>query len=229
MMTIMKSLYFTTILFLQNVLVLSLENGQQMDKRVERLEKIILHQNRVNAEQQIQLDKQQSVIKELQADISRMKVEISHCTSTKEHVSPQKRQYSPTEVAFSTQLTKHLTGLGHHAAVIFDKVILDTTSSYNVGDGVFTVPMTGIYVFTWTASVGNGNWETTELIVNGTPYAYTLVDAGASGDYGSGTQTVVLKVNQSDHVLVRTGNTGDGKLDGNKYDTFSGWILFPLE
>lgn len=81
MMAIMKSLYFTTILLLQNVLVLSLENGQQMDKRVERLEKIILRQNRVNAEQQIQLDKQQSVIKELQADISRMKVEISHCTS----------------------------------------------------------------------------------------------------------------------------------------------------
>lgn len=38
-----------------------------------------------------------------------------------------------------------------------------------------------------------------------------------------------IQVNQSDHVLVRTGNTGDGKLDGNKYDTFSGWILFPLE
>ncbi|XP_052074075.1 collagen alpha-1(X) chain-like [Mytilus californianus] len=221
----MIPLYFTIILLLQTSQILSLENDKQMEKRLEILEKVILHQNRLNAEQQIQLNRQQSVIKELQTEISRMNVEISDCTSMK----VQKRQQSSTEVAFSTQLTKHLAGLGHHSAVIFDKVILDTTSSYNTGDGVFTVPMTGIYVFTWTASVGNGNWETTELVVNGTPYAYTLVDAGTGGDYGSGTQTVVLKVNQSDHVLIRTGNTGDGIVDGNKYDTFSGWILFPLE
>lgn len=37
-------------------------------------------------------------------------------------VPPQKRQNSPNEVAFSTQLTHQLTGLGHHAAVIFNKV-----------------------------------------------------------------------------------------------------------
>lgn len=79
----MVPLYFTTILFLQTVLVLSLEKDTQMDKRVERLQKIILHQNRVNAEHQIQLDRQQSVIKELQTDISRMNIEISDCTSTK--------------------------------------------------------------------------------------------------------------------------------------------------
>lgn len=54
--------------------------------------------------------------------------------------------------------------------------------------------MTGIYVFTWTVSIGDGYIETTELVVNGNPYAHTLVDAGDDGDYGSGTQTVVLRV-----------------------------------
>jgi hypothetical protein len=56
------------------------------------------------------------------------------------------------------------------------KVVLDTTTSYNHGDGVFTTPMTGIYVFTWTASVNGGNWETTELVVDGTPYAYSFLN-----------------------------------------------------
>lgn len=54
--------------------------------------------------------------------------------------------------------------------------------------------MAGIYVFTWTVSVGDGNWESTELIVNGNPYAYSKVDTANGSDYGSGTQTVVLKV-----------------------------------
>jgi len=74
------------------------------------------------------------------------------------------------------------------------KVVLDTTTSYNHGDGVFTPPMTGIYVFTWTASVNGGNWETTELVVDGTPYAYSFIDSDSYSDYGSGTQTVILKV-----------------------------------
>jgi hypothetical protein len=74
------------------------------------------------------------------------------------------------------------------------KVVLDTTTSYNHGDGVFTTPMTGIYVFTWTASVNGGNWETTELVVDGTPYAYSFIDSDSYSDYGSGTQTVILKV-----------------------------------
>ena len=74
------------------------------------------------------------------------------------------------------------------------KAVLDTTTSYNHGDGVFTTPMTGIYVFTWTASVNGGNWETTELVVDGTPYAYSFIDSDSYSDYGSGTQTVILKV-----------------------------------
>jgi hypothetical protein len=74
------------------------------------------------------------------------------------------------------------------------KVVLDTTTSYNHGDGVFTPPMTGIYVFIWTASANGGNWETTELVVDGTPYAYSFIDSDSYSDYGSGTQTVILKV-----------------------------------
>ena len=54
--------------------------------------------------------------------------------------------------------------------------------------------MTGIYVFTQTVSVNGGNWETTELVVDGTPYAYSFIDSDSYSDYGSGTQTVILKV-----------------------------------
>ncbi|XP_063397365.1 complement C1q-like protein 4 [Mytilus trossulus] len=201
---IMLPIYLMIILLLPTSPVLSHEDAKHTETRLQRLE---------------------SVIKELQTDIRRLNVEITECRSTQ----AQKRQNSPNEVAFSTQLTYQLTGLGHHAAVIFNKVILDTTASYNSGDGVFVVPMAGIYVFTWTVSVGGGNWESTQLIVNGNPYAYSKVDTANGSDYGSGTQTVVLKVNQGDHVLIRTGTIGDGVIDGNTYDTFSGWILFPLE
>ncbi|XP_076106873.1 complement C1q tumor necrosis factor-related protein 3-like [Mytilus galloprovincialis] len=204
MNTKMLQIYFTIILLLQIGPVLSQEDSKHTETRLQRLE--------------ILLDRQQAINKELQ-------IEISECKSMKD----KKRQNPPTAVAFSTQLATHLTGLGHHAAVIFDKVILDTTSSYNNGDGVFVVPITGIYVFTWTVSVGMDDWQNTELVVNGIPYAYTKVDSGTGSDYGSGTQIVVLKVNKRDHVWIRTGNIGNGVVDGNTFDTYSGWILFPME
>ncbi|VDI40942.1 Hypothetical predicted protein [Mytilus galloprovincialis] len=204
-------IYLTIILLLQIEPVLSQGNAVNTEERLQRLE--------------IQLDRQQAINKELQTEISRLNLQVTECTSMKD----QKRENSPYAVAFSTQLTTTLTGLGQHAAVIFDKVILDTTSSYNTGDGVFVVPRTGIYVFTWTVSVREEWWETTELVVNGTPYAYSLVDAGVKGDRGTGTQTVVLRVKEADHVLIRTGFIGDGNIEGNTYDTFSGWILFPYE
>ncbi|XP_071180495.1 cerebellin-3-like [Mytilus edulis] len=204
MNTKMLQIHFSIMLLLQIGPVLSQENANHTETRLQRLE--------------ILLDRQQSINKELQT-------EISECKSMKD----TKRQNPPTAVAFSTQLTTHLTGLGHHAAVIFDKVILDTTSSYNNGDGVFVVPISGFYVFTWTASVGMNDWQNTELVVNGTPYAYTQVDSGTGSDYGSGTQIVVLKVNKSDHVWIRTANIGSGVVDGNTFDTYSGWILFPME
>ncbi|CAC5400305.1 unnamed protein product [Mytilus coruscus] len=172
----MVPIYLTIILLLPTSRVLSQEDAKHTETRLQRLE--------------ILLDRQQSINKELQTEISRLNLEITECTSMK----AQKRQNPPNKVAFSTQLTTHLTGLGKHAAVIFDKVILDTTSSYNNGDGVFVVPIVGIYVFTWTVSIANGDWQTTELVVNGAPYAFTKVDTGDGSDYGSGTQTAVLKV-----------------------------------
>jgi hypothetical protein len=45
--------------------------------------------------------------------------------------------------------------------------------------------MTGIYVFTWTASVSGGNWETKELVVDGTPYGYSMVDSDSNSDYAN--------------------------------------------
>ena len=74
------------------------------------------------------------------------------------------------------------------------KVVLDTTKAYNHADGVFTVPLNGVYVFTWTTSVNNGRWQGTQLVVNGVPQANSMVDSAGNTDYNSGTQTVVLKV-----------------------------------
>ena len=74
------------------------------------------------------------------------------------------------------------------------KVLTDTTSSYNRNDGTFTVPLTGMYVFTWTTAVAQ--YETTELVVDGTIYGYARADVANDGDvdYGSASQTIVLQV-----------------------------------
>ncbi|CAG2250591.1 CAPRIN2 [Mytilus edulis] len=47
-------------------------------------------------------------------------------------------------------------------------------------------------------------------------------------DYGSASQIVVLKVNKNQHVWIST-LSGSGALDGYNDNTFSGWLLYPLE
>nr|CBX41711.1 putative C1q domain containing protein MgC1q62 [Mytilus galloprovincialis] len=133
-----------------------------------------------------------------------------------------------TGVAFSVRLTKQLTGLSAHQAVVFDMVVTDTLQAYNNNDGIFAAPITGMYVFFWTTAVKQ--YERTQLLVNGVPYGYASADAANDGDtdYGSASQIVVLKVNKNQHVWIST-LSGSGALDGYNDNTFSGWLLYPLE
>ncbi|CAG2245686.1 C1QL [Mytilus edulis] len=77
---------------------------------------------------------------------------------------------------------------------ILFQVITDTSVSYNPSDGIFTVPVSGVYVFTWSASCGEGRWQDTELFVESIAYGYLKVNTVEKKYSESSMQTVVLAV-----------------------------------
>lgn len=53
-----------------------------------------------------------------------------------------------------------------------------------------------MYVLSWTANVENLNSQSTELVIDGSAKAWAYADTAGSGDgdYGSSSQTIVVKV-----------------------------------
>ncbi|XP_052073032.1 complement C1q-like protein 4 [Mytilus californianus] len=141
-----------------------------------------------------------------------------------------RRAFTESQVAFYAKLSGSLHGLSPHQTIKFDELVTNTSASlYDTATGIFTAPVSGMYVISWTANVNYKQAQATELMVNDVAKASSYADTarGGDGDYGSASQTVVLQVNKGEEVLVRTGTNGNGDVHGADYSTFSAFLLFP--
>ncbi|KAJ8321769.1 hypothetical protein KUTeg_000240, partial [Tegillarca granosa] len=50
------------------------------------------------------------------------------------------------QIAFSVDLSRSLSNLGHYHTIIYNHELLNYGQSYNKNDGIFTVPVSGIYL-----------------------------------------------------------------------------------
>ncbi|CAG2245688.1 unnamed protein product [Mytilus edulis] len=100
------------------------------------------------------------------------------------------RSFCSTEIAelkaeIAILLVKEENGIRSEISTSDGKQeITDTSSSYNPSDGIFTVPVSGVYVFTWSASCDEGRWQDTELVVDNTPYRSLSVDSNEENTLG---------------------------------------------
>ncbi|XP_069104728.1 uncharacterized protein [Argopecten irradians] len=126
--------------------------------------------------------------------------------------------------AFSVSLSKNLD---LHADLVlkYDQVNLDRGGNYNKADGVYTVPVGGLYVFTWTTTSTSEVDVFTELVVDGTSWGRILTD-GDNYHWDATTAIVVVPVNAGDHVFVRSTEVGHMYSDTRHGGpSFSGWRL----
>lgn len=136
---------------------------------------------------------------------------------------------TPTGViAFHAYLSKDSSGpLPIHHILKFDTVPLNRGHGYNVFDGIFEVPASGTYVFTWSfMSEAQGN-VSTELMKNADVLGTRVADSASSTVWDFSTAIIVTDAAQGDHVYVRMAHTSYGKvLSLSKSRTsFSGWLL----
>ena len=113
---------------------------------------------------------------------------------------------------------------GHHT-LVYDIIQTNLGQGYNKNTGVFTVPKTGLYSFSWSTRVECHLAHTTELVINdrilGSTYAYC--------GYNTVTGHVVATVFQGDVIFVRTHSTspGQGAIKSNEFgrSAFSGFLI----
>ncbi|XP_061176295.1 uncharacterized protein LOC133185211 [Saccostrea echinata] len=134
-----------------------------------------------------------------------------------------------TPPSFYALLTSTVPIRGSNQTIIYDKTGTNNGNAYNTSTGIFTVPETGTYVFTWTAFSYVEEYVRLEIVVAGTIYGGTLSDTQETGDADTETAIVVANAKVGDEVFIRTQSRGPG--DGRLYvefectSTFSGWKI----
>ncbi|WAR01433.1 hypothetical protein MAR_007991 [Mya arenaria] len=95
-------------------------------------------------------------------------------------------------VAFYVQLSTDMTHVGNHQTIVFDVVTTNIGNGYNRIDGIFTAPIGGTYVFTWTTTNKNRSYMTTELLKKGfIVLGKTTSDAMDHDDYAIATNSML--------------------------------------
>lgn len=116
------------------------------------------------------------------------------------------------------------------STVIFQNTGLNVGNHYNQLTGIFTAPVQGTFVFTWTITVTDEGYLNTELVRNMESIGAIYTSAFGVKNARTSTGVVVGDVTIGDNVYVRfsTTNSGTGEIVSvsSCKSTFSGWRLF---
>lgn len=114
---------------------------------------------------------------------------------------------------------------GHH--IKFGNVVLNKGGAYNPSTGVFTAPVTGLYLFAATVLHRPEEKSFDAAIVHGVGYNDKKVAIlhGAEKMWDEGSQTVIIQVNKGEQVWIRNDNTYNSLITGIGYSSFAGYLL----
>ncbi|XP_045163751.2 complement C1q-like protein 4 [Mercenaria mercenaria] len=132
-------------------------------------------------------------------------------------------------VAFHVYLTSNRC-YNDHEVIDYDGEELDIGNGYNEKDGIYVVPVSGVYVFTWTFLADYAQYAVTEIVVNGEKKGWTITDGTSQSLLLSPSSSlIVTSVNAGDHVFIRRVQGRGCSAVNSQYmrATFSGWQLSP--
>lgn len=133
--------------------------------------------------------------------------------------------YSSTSKSYNT-----------HEIFQYDVSSINNREGYSPDDGIFNVPVGGVYIFSWTVAVpASARKIVTELVVHGHVKGVLVSDSDESQFGGSGvhpsTAVIIAWANTGDNVYIRARQAVGGLVNVLSDDnivrtTFSGWLLF---
>lgn len=135
-------------------------------------------------------------------------------------------------MAFSSYLSHSLLNLGPEQAIVYDKVILNEGLAYNNATGTFTVPVSGLYLFSWSSvasqAPGSDAYDVwISIIVNTDRLTTAVGDSRGEWEDNQGSNTIILHVNKGDVVFTEHyGGTTLFADSRHRVTTFSGVLLY---
>lgn len=106
--------------------------------------------------------------------------------------------------------TRQQWTLPMHHILKYDMIPLNKGNGYSAFDGIFIVPTSGTYVFTWSIMCDVHGSLHTELMRNAEIIGTRFADSFRASVWDFATGIVVVDVNQNDHLYVRLGETSIG-------------------
>ncbi|XP_076733901.1 uncharacterized protein LOC101480271 isoform X5 [Maylandia zebra] len=144
-------------------------------------------------------------------------------------LSASSEEAGELRVAFSAGLTDSgsVGPFDEETTLIFSKIITNIGEAYNQTAGVFTAPVSGLYVFSFTAADYLKGYMGLYLYKNDKPIVFSL-DLNDHGGYASTSNAVCLQLEEGDRVHL--GLPASYRLydDSRNFSVFSGFLLFHL-
>ncbi|XP_042069373.1 COP1-interactive protein 1 isoform X2 [Haplochromis burtoni] len=144
-------------------------------------------------------------------------------------LSASSEEAGELRVAFSAGLTDSgsVGPFDEETTLIFSKIITNVGEAYNQTAGVFTAPVSGLYVFSFTAADYLKGYMGLYLYKNDKPIVFSL-DLNDHGGYASTSNAVCLQLEEGDRVHL--GLPASYRLydDSRNFSVFSGFLLFHL-
>ncbi|XP_053399483.1 complement C1q tumor necrosis factor-related protein 3-like [Mercenaria mercenaria] len=136
-----------------------------------------------------------------------------------------RRADNEVPVAFTAGLTHSVLHAGAHQNIVFDHVETNKGNGYSPHHGVFTAPVSGLYVFYTSILAYNDREVWCQMVVNGVNKA-SVYARGTDNRHDQGSQVIIIQLQQGDDISVQNVAADDAIYgDGTIYSTFSGFLL----
>ncbi|XP_053390765.1 complement C1q tumor necrosis factor-related protein 2-like [Mercenaria mercenaria] len=142
--------------------------------------------------------------------------------------SVRRRSVTGEHVAFSTLLTTNQIHIGISQTIKFDKILLNDGAGYSKNSGTFTVPISGVYMFTYFFGHGyNPGQIWLELMHNGQKVNAGVTDTFHTNQDLQGGNTAIIRAQLGDEIWMESFHQNDATLYGIiGFTSFSGFLLY---
>ncbi|XP_071127833.1 complement C1q-like protein 4 [Mytilus edulis] len=136
---------------------------------------------------------------------------------------------SPRTTAFYAYMSHIDASPGKGHTLKFDVIKTNINGGYNPFSGIFTVPVDGVYVFTFSLRLYSGVYGAYEIIKNAEVEGAAIGIIEGSNTQLQVTETIVFSANKGDIVYVRTHptltHTGGVWTNEHGRSMFAGWQI----